>query len=79
MKARKVSSRIQATPEELEALLALLEKERDRLIESGESESVRGRALWSATDGISRTLEELAQRKSSRVDLARLNAKRRLR
>ena len=76
MKPRKVAARISATPEEHKALFSLLEKERDRLIEAGESESSPlGRALWAATDGLSQVLAQQERKKSGQVDLTRIRAK----
>jgi len=76
MRPRSIFARISATPEELEQLLALLEKERNTLIERGESESTPlGRALWASTDAVSEALRAHAARKEGRVDLARLNTR----
>ena len=74
MKPRKVSARISATPEEHKALFSLLEKERDRLIEAGESETPLGRAVWGACDAVSQALAEKRNRAQGKLDLAILNA-----
>ena len=74
MRARRISARIQATPEELESLLALLERERNSLIEQGAGETPLGRALWASTDAVSGALKSLAARKEERIELARVRA-----
>ena len=70
MKARRISAKVSATPDELEALLALLERERDRLIESGEAESPLGRSLWAATDGVGSVLEAHSRKREGLIVLA---------
>lgn len=70
MKARRITAKLIATPEEQAALLALLERERNQLVESGESETPLGRALWSATDGISAALEVHSRRRAGAIQIA---------
>lgn len=72
---RKLSVRVSETPEELEALLGFLERERDRLIERRESETPLGRAVWGACDAVSQALAEKRNRAQGKLDLAILNAR----
>lgn len=70
MKARRITAKIIATPEDLTALLALLEIERDRRFKTDESGTPLGQALWAATDGIGAALEVHARRRAGSVALA---------
>jgi hypothetical protein len=75
MKIRSISVKISAPPDGLEQLLAVLERERDALIERGESETPLGKTLWAAISAGREALAARAARKENRVDLARLNAR----
>jgi hypothetical protein len=70
MKARRITAKLIATPDELTALLALLETERNRLVESGDSETPLGKALWAATDGVGSVLEAHSRKRAGLVTLA---------
>jgi hypothetical protein len=75
MKARRITAKLIATPEEHEALISFLEAERNRLIETGQGETPLGRALWASTDGIGAALEAHARRRSGLITLAQAKLK----
>lgn len=75
MKARRITAKLIATPEEQAALLTLLERERNQLVESGASETPLGRALWAATDGVGAALEAHARRRAGILNLASSKAR----
>lgn len=70
MKARRITAKVIATPDELAALLALLEAERDRRFKTNESNTPLGQALWAATDGVGAALETHARRRAGSITLA---------
>jgi len=70
MKARRITAKVIATPEEHGALISFLESERNRLIETGRGETPLGRALWAGTDGIGAALEAHARKRAGALALA---------
>lgn len=63
--ASKVTVKFFASLEDQKALLAFLEKERDALIESRQGDTPLAKAMWAATDSLTRAIADYSMKRAA--------------